>query len=512
MDFIHNISVNLHWSGEDIYDFKSRVQTLKEVDKFQNKVRKILRALTTENQDFVIWLPKIKGKITLSRKYLILYVQSQFFENFFLFAVVTNTIVLSLYGYLNTSDQVVLLDNINANLTYVFVAEMGLKILAMGIIGYVGNLMNLFDGSIVVVSIIDLVMTSITTNISAFRSVRILRIFRILRPLHYMKRIISVFTTKFYSFIYIWLLLILLIIIYTLIGVQIYAGQLNNGLTGIRQSFDTMYLSFLSVFQLVTIENWNDIETITLNSGVGASLTVFYLLSLIILGNYVFLNLFLGVLLDGFSENISLDDEDPFDESAYQRKLKKEAEEKEKERVKLIDEKICQQLDSEDWEHIMTISSENNKKEKELFTGIECRESLWLFSKHNLIRILFYEIVFHPAFEYFILFLIFCNSVKLGLDSYIPTDGTVSSNNLSDLSTNFDIFFNSCFTMEAFLKIIVFGLFMDAGSYLRSYWNILDLLIVIGSLVDMLLTSVSLPYLKVFFINFNEGNSFIINL
>ena len=496
MDFIHSIHINLHWSGEDIYDFKARAKNLKEVDEIQNRIKKILRALTTANQDYVIWLTEFKGKMILARKYLVLFIQSSFCENFFLLVVLVNTVVLSLYGYLNTSNQIATLDTINSDLTFIFIAEMGLKIIGYGVLGYVMNLMNIFDGAIVVVSVIDLLVSSVTTNISAFRAIRILRIFRILRPLHYMKKIVSVFTNKFFSFIYIWLLLILLIIIYTLIGVQIYAGQLNNGLTQIRQNFNTMYLSFLCVFQLVTIENWNDIETITLNSGVGITLTIFYLLSLIILGNYVFLNLFLGVLLDGFGENISFDDEDPFDEDVYNRNLKLAAEAKEKERLESLDEKMYQHMDSEDWDRILTLSSENGNK-KELFLGVDCNESLWLFSKKNYVRIISYQIVFHPAFEYFILFLIFCNSVKLGLDSYIPSDGTDSSNNLAKVSTNIDIFFNSCFMFEATIKIIAFGLFMDSGSYMRSYWNLLDIFIVVGSLIDMTLTTVNLPYLKV---------------
>lgn len=501
MDFIKDLQINLHWSGEDVYDFKSRTRNLKEVDKIQTKIKKILHSLTTTNQEIKIWLPKFKGKLILARKYLILFIQTQFFENFFLLAVLVNTVVLSLYGYLNTPDQVNTLDTINADLTFVFVAEMGLKIIGYGIVGYVSSLMNVFDGGIVVVSIVDLLMTSLTTNVSAFRAIRILRVFRILRPLHYMKKIISVFTKKFFSFIYICFLLVLLIIIYTLIGAQIYAGVLNNNATGIRQSFNTIYLSFLCVFQLVTIENWNDIETITLYSGVGASLTVFYLLSLIILGNYVFLNLFLGVLIDGFSDNSLLEDEDPFDEEVFNRRKKLEAEKKENEKKDILDEKNYLQMDSEDWDNMLTISSQRNNN-KELYIGIECNESLWVFNQKSSVRTICYQIVFHPTFEYFILFLIFCNSIKLGLETYIPTDG--SANKLTIVSTDFDIFFNSCFMFEATIKIIAFGFFLDQGSYLRSYWNVLDFIIVVASLLDMILSTVDLPFLKV---NFHKNTN-----
>ncbi len=56
------------------------------------------------------------------------------------------------------------------------------------------------------------------------------------------------------------MLLTLFIFIYTLLGMQIFAGQfLPQSVTGIRQSFDTLFNACFSVFQVLTVENWNDI-------------------------------------------------------------------------------------------------------------------------------------------------------------------------------------------------------------------------------------------------------------
>lgn len=465
---------------------------MKAADGMQAKIKIILCALTTKNQDTMIWLQYFSGKIRLFRKYLIIFIESKFFENFFLLAVILNTVDLSLYGLLTKPEQVKVLDSINSNLTYVFIVEMAIKIMGYGIIGYILSPLNLFDATIVVVSLIDLFLSSVTTNISAIRAVRILRVLRILRPLHYMKKIIKVFSDNFYSFIYICLILVLLIIIYTLIGTQVYAGNLNNQGTRVRQSFNTFYLSFLSVFQLVSIENWNDIETITLNSGVGAALTIFYLLSLIILGNYVFLNLFLGVLLKGFSENEE-DDSDLTEEEKFLKIQKLEKAKKEKESQN--EEKKIIRLDSEDWENVLTISSSKVFKSQELFNDVECQDSLWIFPKQSILRTFSYKLAFHPKFEMFILFLILLNSVKLGLDTYLPSNET---SDLKTISDDFDIFFNACFIFEAVLKIVALGFFFDSGSYMRNYWNILDFCIVMGSIIDISLQNVNIPYLKVF--------------
>jgi len=64
----------------------------------------------------------------------------------------------------------------------------------------------------------------------------------------------------------------------------------------------------MSTFQILTLENWNDLLTITLQSSVNKVITLIYLITWIFLGNYVLLNLFLAILLDGFeNQEISED-------------------------------------------------------------------------------------------------------------------------------------------------------------------------------------------------------------
>ena len=142
-------------------------------------------------------------------------------------------------------------------------------------------------------------------SVSAFRSVRIFRTFRVLRvtrlirSLEYMSIIIDVFSSTLESFIYMFLLMILFIYIYSLIGFQFYCGKFNGNS---QTQFDSFYFSFLAVFQVITLENWNDIMQSGLASNVYPAITLAYLILNIILGNYMILNLFLGILLGGFDE------------------------------------------------------------------------------------------------------------------------------------------------------------------------------------------------------------------
>lgn len=51
------------------------------------------------------------------------------------------------------------------------------------------------------------------------------------------------------------------------------------------------------------MENWNDILYKAFNSDVNKFLTSLYLIVWIFIGNWIFLNLFLAILLDGFAES-----------------------------------------------------------------------------------------------------------------------------------------------------------------------------------------------------------------
>ena len=55
------------------------------------------------------------------------------------------------------------------------------KILALGPSGYVKDKMNVFDGTIVTLSVLEMVLFTGNKAVSAFRAVRIVRTFRVLR-------------------------------------------------------------------------------------------------------------------------------------------------------------------------------------------------------------------------------------------------------------------------------------------------------------------------------------------
>ncbi len=58
----------------------------------------------------------------------------------------------------------------------------------------------------------------------------------------------------------------------------------------------------------MSLENWNDILYACLRTNINKGITLIYLISCIFICNYVLLNLFLAVLLDGFDDDEINDD------------------------------------------------------------------------------------------------------------------------------------------------------------------------------------------------------------
>lgn len=97
-------------------------------------------------------------------------------------SVLGNTIVLGLDGLVTTNEGTKTLSTFNLAFTYVFTADMVLKMFGMGVAEYLKDKMNIFDALIVSLSLFELfIFGGGGSAISAFRSVRIFRIFRVLR-------------------------------------------------------------------------------------------------------------------------------------------------------------------------------------------------------------------------------------------------------------------------------------------------------------------------------------------
>jgi hypothetical protein len=262
-------------------------------------------------QDIEIWLTGWSGFHKTIRKKLRLVMGHRYTVRFLLFCVTSNTLILTLDGIV--SDNVSnILTNFNTFFTIVFWASYTLSLWGYGW-SFLRSYFNIFDGVVVILSLVELTINLTQDNgqnggsaISAFRALRILRVFRvlrvtrILRSLKFITVIITVITETVEQYFFIAIMLLLFLLIYALLGMQIYSGLLSPNLVLPRANYDTFSNSFLTVLQLVTFENWTDHIVLLYNTPVSKAITLAYIISWLIIGNYIFLNLFLALLLGGF--------------------------------------------------------------------------------------------------------------------------------------------------------------------------------------------------------------------
>jgi hypothetical protein len=77
-----------------------------------------------------------------------------------------------------------------------------------------------------------------------------------LRAMQSMQMIIKAIGKSIKSFIYIALLLCLFIFIYALMGMQFFAGKMDFPGEVTRETFDSFHKSLITIFQVLTMENW----------------------------------------------------------------------------------------------------------------------------------------------------------------------------------------------------------------------------------------------------------------
>eukprot|EP00210_Caulerpa_lentillifera_P004014 g3829.t1 len=225
-----------------------------------------------------------------------------------------------------------------------------------------------------------------------------------------------------------------------------------------RHNFDDFFMASLTVFQILTGENWNEVLYDLIHST--SYFAAIYCGVVILIGNYILLNLFLAILLDNFAGTNGTNDSD---------EMQLVDESKEEDASSTVSFSSTQDV------HIETSKVTENQdyvEEESRLVGY----SLFLFSPTNQLRVALDRVVSHWLFEYVIMVIIFFSSVMLILESPEPRDGTP----LADFVYIGDRVLNLLFGMEALMKIIVLGFcFNGPRSYLRDYWNVLDFVILI---------------------------------
>ena len=208
-----------------------------------------------------VWPKGIYNPVKKFRSVLKAFTRTAFFDNLMTLCVIVNTIGMSMASYSIDKKTDADLEFLNMVFTWIFIVEMAMKLLARGVKKYVNERMNLLDGAVVILSIVEMIMQAQGSsggagNLQAFRTVkvfrtfRVLRVTRILRSLRSMAMIIGVIQRAFMDFIWITILMFVFIFIYTLLGRQIFQGQYKLGPDDEMPiaNFETFDIAFITVF------------------------------------------------------------------------------------------------------------------------------------------------------------------------------------------------------------------------------------------------------------------------
>ena len=314
------------------------------------------------------------------------------FEYLTMGLILLNTIIMSLEydGMHGTMEEA--FEYANYVLTFYFFVEMIIKMIGLGLVGYSHDRMNVFDGVVVLCSIIEIAVEravggNAASGLSVLRSFRLLRVFKLARSWKQLNKIIKAIFKSLASIAYLSLILLLVIFIFALMGMQFFGYQFafcdyvddakaicppydetcpNNrdcyisclpeqngkwivaegskfndqalclsypppgfefllarpdgqmapytylakvGTSDVsRHNFNNIYWSTVTIFQILTGENWNTVMYDAMRS-VGDIASIYFIL-LVVIGNYIILNLFLAILLDKFGEDDEDEDED----------------------------------------------------------------------------------------------------------------------------------------------------------------------------------------------------------
>ncbi|XP_077956398.1 voltage-dependent L-type calcium channel subunit alpha-1C isoform X1 [Gasterosteus aculeatus] len=483
-------------------------------------------------------------------------VKSQVFYWLVIFLVFLNTLTIASEHHKQPQWLTDVQDIANKVLLALFTGEMLLKMYSLGLQAYFVSLFNRFDSFVVCGGILEtiLVETKIMSplGISVLRCVRLLRIFKITRYWNSLSNLVASLLNSVRSIASLLLLLFLFIIIFSLLGMQLFGGKFNFDETR-RSTFDNFPQSLLTVFQILTGEDWNSVMYDGIMAYGGPSfpgmLVCIYFIILFICGNYILLNVFLAIAVDNLADAESLTSAQKEEEEEKERKKlarlaspekrhanekppleekkkeKKKKKNKKKEKIELksitsdgeantatkitMDDYCGEENeeknpypandyigDDEDEEPEMPVGPRprplSDVQLKEKAVPMPEARAFFVFSHTNKFRVLCHKIVNHNIFTNLILFFILLSSISLAAEDPVKNDSY--RNRILGYA---DHVFTGLFTIEIILKMTAYGAFVHKGSFCRNYFNILDLVVVSVSLISSGIQSSAINVVKI---------------
>lgn len=193
---------------------------------------------------------------------------------------------------------------------------------------YFHSSFNCFDCGVIIGSIFEVIWAVIkpgtSFGISVLRALRLLRIFKVTKYWASLRNLVVSLLNSMKSIISLLFLLFLFIVVFALLGMQLFGGQFNFDEGTPPTNFDTFPAAIMTVFQILTGEDWNEVmyDGIKSQGGVqGGMVFSIYFIVLTLFGNYTLLNVFLAIAVDNLANAQELTKDEQEEEEAANQKL-----------------------------------------------------------------------------------------------------------------------------------------------------------------------------------------------
>lgn len=216
--------------------------------------------------------------------------ESSFGKNLVLGLILINAILIGLETYPEVGGRYQeVLDDVDSIILLLFTFEIALRLYAArSFKEYLTDPWNLFDVAIVAASWAPVG----GSYISVARLLRVLRVLRAATLFPQLRRLVATLLKSIPAMGQVGLLLGILLYGYAVVGTVLYRDT-------VPQFFPTLHRSALSMFQVVTLEGWNEILFACLENHPHSWI---FFVSFIFLGTFITFNLFVGVIVDNMEK------------------------------------------------------------------------------------------------------------------------------------------------------------------------------------------------------------------
>ncbi|ORY52206.1 hypothetical protein LY90DRAFT_670478 [Neocallimastix californiae] len=272
-------------------------------EKPENKFMKLMYCFV--NSKIMLKIRK-SSFVNFIQKVLKYVINNKYWDTAMMIIIITDTATTCIINKDTSEETGRIIKKITDICTIIFAVEMICKLIMLNPIGYVKQtFFNIMDGTFTILSIIDQFVIPEEQGLFIFR---ILRSLRVLRVSKYSKQFQYLFEVIKDSFLHLMCLIIIWIIsvvIFATFGFQLFKGSMDfdDGIPD--ENFENIWNSILSIIQLFTMENWNNIEVSCVRATTESYVLVPIIISII--GSFFLSNILVAIIIGAFQEKISED-------------------------------------------------------------------------------------------------------------------------------------------------------------------------------------------------------------